>query len=178
MPLLFVGAGQLGAVLPFDLSGVDTTRIQVTSGGKRSNVVEVGLRRVSPGIFTLDGRGLGEAAALRQDGSIIGWRNPARRGGVIQVYATGLGPYQPPISSGAVATSAAHRVAQAVEAYVGGVPSEVVYAGGAPGLVAGATQVNLKVPTDGTVAGEVPLLIKADGVESQGGVRIWVESRP
>jgi uncharacterized protein (TIGR03437 family) len=61
-----------------------------------------------------------------------------------------------------------------VEVRIGGVASQVVYAGAAPGLVAGVMQLHAVVP-DGVDGGEVAVTVVIGGVESQGNVTVAVK---
>ena len=45
----------------------------------------------SPGLFTVDGSGSGQVAALNQDGSVNNGANPAKAGSVVTLFATGQG---------------------------------------------------------------------------------------
>jgi uncharacterized protein (TIGR03437 family) len=60
-----------------------------------------------------------------------------------------------------------------VNATVGGVVGNVVFAGDAPGFV-GVSQINVQVPV-GIVPGAVDLSITAGGVQSQAGVSLFVQ---
>jgi uncharacterized protein (TIGR03437 family) len=69
------------------------TNIQVLSGGGASNPVLVaGGGIVSPGLYSADGSGIGQAYALNQDGTRNGPSNPAAQGSQITVFANGVGP--------------------------------------------------------------------------------------
>jgi len=53
------------------------------------------------------------------------------------------------------------------------VNAEVLYAGAAPGLIAGVMQVNLVVP--GGLSGAVSVVLTVGGVASQGGVTVMLK---
>jgi uncharacterized protein (TIGR03437 family) len=56
------------------------------------------------------------------------------------------------------------------------VPAPVLYAGGAPGMVVGVIQVNLRIP-DGTATGpSVPIVLYAGDRASQSGLTISIQS--
>ncbi|MBZ5584357.1 MAG: hypothetical protein LAQ30_19520, partial [Acidobacteriia bacterium] len=63
---------------------------------------------------------------------------------------------------------------QQVTATIGGKTAEVQYAGGAPGLVAGTMQVNLKVPEGVEPGSAVEVVLKVGGISSPAGVTIVV----
>jgi uncharacterized protein (TIGR03437 family) len=60
-----------------------------------------------------------------------------------------------------------------VRVTVGGEPAEVLYAGGAPGLVAGVLQVNVRIPS-GVAPGEAPVVLRVGSARSQSFVTIAV----
>ena len=72
--------------------------------------------------------------------------NPAAAGSVVMVYGTGFGSLDPPAADGEIAGFPA-RTTLPVSASIGDLPAEVLYAGAAPGLVAGVVQVNLRIPS-------------------------------
>jgi len=55
---------------------------------------------VAPGVFTTDGT---HAAALNQDGTLNSAANPAALDSTVTIFATGLGPTDPPQADGALA---------------------------------------------------------------------------
>jgi uncharacterized protein (TIGR03437 family) len=57
---------------------------------------------------------------------------------------------------------------------IGGVPAVVEYAGGAPGLVAGVLQVNVRIP-DGVPSGDLPVVLKIGDALSQEDVTVAVQ---
>ena len=109
---------------------------------------------------------------LNEDGSFNGPERPAKRGSVIVFYATGEGATAPDGVDGRVAVAPLAKPMQSVQVRIGGKPAEVQFAGNAPGFVAGAMQVNVKVPEDaptgdvslylivGTVSSPAPSLIR------------------
>jgi len=57
---------------------------------------------------------------------------------------------------------------------IGGQPAQVLYAGAAPGLVAGVMQVNVRIP-DGIGTGVVPVILQVGGAASPTGVTLNVQ---
>ena len=78
--------------------------------------------------------------------------NPARRGEVIAIYATGEGNVRPSGQDGRLVTGTLEtlpRPTAPVSVRINGVQipaANITYAGSAPGLVAGALQVNVRIP--------------------------------
>lgn len=79
-PLIYVSGGQVSAVVP---QALDTTKsftaVQIDNGGSKSLPVYVAIGKTNPGVFTADGSGSGQAAALNQDFSINSASNPAAK---------------------------------------------------------------------------------------------------
>jgi uncharacterized protein (TIGR03437 family) len=107
------------------------------------------------GVFTTDGV---HAAALNQDGTMNSADHPAPVGSIISVWATGLGPIDPVQGDGTLVgfplpTNTAQVAVQAIEivspifggGYMIVTPFVVTYAGPAPYLVAGTSQINFQV---------------------------------
>ncbi|MGH9675252.1 MAG: hypothetical protein ACRD44_18935 [Bryobacteraceae bacterium] len=57
---------------------------------------------------------------------------------------------------------------------IGGQPAEILYAGGAPGFLAGLMQFNVRVAEGVTPGDAVPLLIRVGGGASAEGVTLAV----
>jgi len=61
-----------------------------------------------------------------------------------------------------------------VSVKIGGLPAEIVYFGGAPGLVAGLMQVNVRVPKGIAAGPAVPIVLTVGAASSQTGVTLAV----
>jgi uncharacterized protein (TIGR03437 family) len=171
-PLFFSSDGQINAQIPFELATNSQPQVVLrTSVAGRPAAITVPetitLARERPGIFTLSQDGTGQAAILNQDSSANSAGNPAARGAVIQIYATGLGATEPPVQSGYPAPGAEPlaRVATLPEVRIGGHAAALHFAGLAPGFV-GLYQVNVEVPTAVEPGSAVPLVILQNGVSS------------
>jgi uncharacterized protein (TIGR03437 family) len=163
-PMLYASAFALAAIVPFEVSAANQADVQVSADGTASSIQTFNVAPAAPGIFTDDASGKGQAAVFNQDHSVNSDANPAPAGSVISVYATGGGQTDPPDSTGATAEGIA-RVPGPVTATIGGQTAQVLYAGHAPGEVAGMLQVNLQVP--GGVTGDVPVVLWVGDAESQ-----------
>ena len=97
----------------------------------------------APALFTAGGSGLGQAAALNQDGTLNSVANPASAGSIVTVYGTGFGATAPISKDGVLMGSDQYGIALPVKVAVGGKEAKVTY-GSAPGLVAGVSQVNFR----------------------------------
>src|SRR5437899_12081174 len=84
---------------------------------------------------------------VNQDGSINGPDHPARLGSIVTVFASGLGITAPEGEDGKVADLNLKRPVHAVRLNVESQFPEILYAGTAPGIVEGVTQLNFRLPT-------------------------------
>ncbi len=151
-PLYFVSPGQINFLVPSSTAVNTTAEIQVlrASTGQIFASSTVTVVPVSPGLFTNDGSGGGQVAALNEDNSRNGPTNALPRGRVIQLFGTGQGviagaPPDGEVATGAIETAARPRVFVNTQAAGGLVECTVTYSGLAPGLV-GVWQVNATVP--------------------------------
>jgi uncharacterized protein (TIGR03437 family) len=143
--------------------------------GVQSAALSLPVRAVTPGIFTQDSSGLGNGAILNQNYDINTRLNPAARGDIIMIYATGGGITSPPSSDGSVTGVPLPLLTQPVTVTIGGIDAPVGYKGGAPGAVAGVTQINAQVPSAVTPGTSVPIVITIGGVPSPPGVTVAVK---
>jgi uncharacterized protein (TIGR03437 family) len=106
-PLYYVSPGQINAVIPYEVSSAYLATIQVVNNGTGSNSVgNMYISDSAPGVFTVASElspgedGIGFAAALHADYTLITPSNPAMPGEEIAVYLTGLGLVTPAVSDG------------------------------------------------------------------------------
>jgi uncharacterized protein (TIGR03437 family) len=153
-PLLWVQDAQINAVAPWSLTPGETTQVCVSYSNSKSCLTQP-VAETAPAVFTVDGT---YASAVNQDGSINSIDNPAVRGSIVSVWSTGLGPITPPQADGTLVDFPLPDNILAVEVngvYQLGIPSpmnydvvfDVTYAGPAPYLVAGVSQINFQVGT-------------------------------
>jgi uncharacterized protein (TIGR03437 family) len=187
-PLLYVGpAGdksgdQINAVVPYGVSGRSTTSVVVEYKGIRSEAVSYNVGLSQPGIITVPSGGTGNGAILNQDNTLNSATNPAARGSVIQIFATGEGAVMPAVNDGQIIATEAdlRKPAQTVTVRINGqslAPANIKYAGSAPTFVSGAFQVNALIPADLPIAGPgaVPIDIGVGTNRSQAGVTVYVK---
>ena len=173
-PVVYASANQVNALAPFGLASTATT-IQVEFQGQVSNQFTMAVTSSLPGIFAADGSGTGQGSILNQDGTVNSAANPAAPGSVIVLYATGAGQLSPPGRDGlVVAANSLPLPVLPVSATVGGQPAQVLYAGGAAGMVEGIIQVNLQIPS-GVQPGPVDVVLQIGGHTSQPGLTVAVQ---
>ena len=153
-PLLYVQDAQINAIAPWGLATGQDSQVCVTYGAARTNCIRVPMVDSGPAVFTSDGT---NAIAVNQDGSVNSADHPAPRGSVVTIWATGLGPIRPVPDDGAVIGEPLPAnqfpvTATTVDVYGKFGPRintwEVPYSGPAPGMAAGVSQINLRIPAD------------------------------
>lgn len=169
-PILYTQADQTNVIVPWGLTGT-SANVVVTSGTVTSSST-VPIAATAPGLFTSNASGSGATITLNQDGSVNSSTNAAAAGTVVVLYVTGLGQTDPPGQDGVVSSPKviAEAVAK-VTVTIGGLPAQVVYAGAAPGQIAGLMQVEAVVPT-GAGTGAVPVVVTAGTVSSPAGATV------
>jgi uncharacterized protein (TIGR03437 family) len=145
-PLLYAQAEQLNAIVPFGTVTNRSAKITVEYQGETVATTTSTMVDSIFAFFTLDGTGKGQAAAFNEDGTLNSPANPAKRGSIVSAWGTGAGKTTPQSEDGVVTGSAPPRFIAG--GWIGMKPADLVYAGAAPGLVAGVSQVNIRIPAD------------------------------
>jgi uncharacterized protein (TIGR03437 family) len=172
-PLIYVSAGQIAAVVPYEMGGA-ATQVEVEYQGNTSVALAVPVAASTPGIFSADASGAGQAAALNQDYSLNSQSKPAAAGSTIVLFATGAGFSNPSEIDGSLAASPFPTPLLPVSLTIGGVAAEVEYAGAAPGEIAGLLQINAKIPAALSV-GPQPVVLTVGAISSQSNLTISVQ---
>ncbi|MEK7405329.1 MAG: glycoside hydrolase family 99-like domain-containing protein [Acidobacteriota bacterium] len=165
-PLIYVQARQVNAVTPYGIAGAPSTGVQVEYEGIRSTESVVAVAEAAPAIF--------QGAILNEDGTVNSSARPARSGSVIMLYATGEGQTNPAGVDGQVATGVLPKPLLPVSVTIGGLAAEVLYAGAAPGMVAGAMQVNARVPAATAAGAATPVVLTVGKTSSAARVTVAV----
>lgn len=159
-PLIYVLEGQISAVVPYSVAGEPSVEVQVEFFGSLSDPVTVEVTPASPALFTQNSQGWGPAAALNQDYRLNTAANPADRGSIVILYATGEG-LTDQAADGVLGAAPLPKPLLPISVTVGGKPAEVLYAGGAPGLVAGVIQINIRIPADAPTGDGVMVIVNS-----------------
>lgn len=146
-PILYASSSQINTVVPFGVTGT-TTQVQVVYQGQNTASTTVPVQSASPAVFSMNSDGGGQGAILNQDGSVNSQSNPAAPGSVVVLFATGAGATTPASVDGSVTTQPYPQPNLPVSVTIAGLPAQVLYAGAAPGLIAGVLQINVVVPAD------------------------------
>jgi len=145
--IYYVSPTQVNVLAPVSLATGPAT-IQLVNNGLAGPAIDIVLDQVAPAMFQLNGN---LVLAAHLDGTVITPEAPARRGEVVVIYATGLGPTVPPAIPNRLPTGAAGiaRLAEfAVWLNGEAVPADrILYAGISPPY-AGLFQINLRIPED------------------------------
>ncbi len=162
-PIYYVSPTQISIVVPYITTSDSVAQIYVVSNGVTSNLVSAFTGLTSTGVFTEPVGGLGTAAALHPDYSVVTESSPAQIGETVAVYLTGMGIVIPRVADGTAApisplsyTSATPLVylLDTADHYL---QAPVIFSGLAPGF-AGLYQINFTVPS-GLVSGDASLQI-------------------
>lgn len=172
-PMVYASAKQAAAIVPYEVAQRGSTEVTFETDGIRSNPLVLNIARAAPGIFTQNSSGSGFGAILNQDNGLNSSARPAAKGSIVVLYATGEGQTTPDGSNGRIAATVFPKPTLPVSVQVGGVNAEVLYAGAAPGQVAGLMQVNVRVP-EGIASGLMPIVLSVGGTPSQTGVVLAV----
>jgi uncharacterized protein (TIGR03437 family) len=173
-PLLYVSSTQVNFVVPYEVAGSNTAIMQIVTPGGSITTAPLAVNASAPGIFIIPSSP-SQAAVLNQDSSVNSLANPAARGSVIQIFATGGGQTSPPGVTGGVTGANPCTQALPVSVTVGGVDAPVQFAGSAPGAVAGLLQVNALLAAGVPIGSRVPIVLTVGGVASASGAFIAVE---
>ncbi|MGD0868153.1 MAG: hypothetical protein ABSB88_01275 [Bryobacteraceae bacterium] len=142
-PLLYVGPTQINTIIPSVVYLHDFTHVQIVTPTGTIDGPTLALLPAVPDIFQNNATGL--AAALNQDGSINSLQNPAKPGSIVTIFATGGETYAWRDGT-VVPINAPVGTNLPVSVLLGLTSLEVLYAGDAPGIVAGVMQINFRLP--------------------------------
>jgi uncharacterized protein (TIGR03437 family) len=170
-PLFYSGTGQVNAQMPFEIPPGWQTQVVARATGSGTEidavpeVVTVGTAH--PGIFiAAETNAPNQGAILNPANQVVDATNPTTAGGIIVIYATGLGQVTPPLATGIAAGGGSANTTVSVT--VGGVAvpaGNVQYAGPSPGYV-GLYQINVQIPAGVQTGGTVPIFLTQNGVNS------------
>jgi uncharacterized protein (TIGR03437 family) len=151
--------------------------VEVAFGSARSNAMTIPVVATMPGVFSADASGSGPGAILDLNYHLVSTTNPVSVGSVIQIFATGQGQTNPGGVDGLIEPSVLPLPypLQSTEVTIGGVPvTSILYSGAAPGLVAGALQIDVTIPA-GVAPGAAAVVVSVGGVSSQAGITVAVQ---
>jgi uncharacterized protein (TIGR03437 family) len=195
-PILYAGANQVTVQIPYEaVAGAQD--IEVVNGANGTTPqFPITVAATAPGIFTSDGSGVGQAAALNYPSvgapSLNSGTNLATIGEAITLYVTGEGNwYTGPLSGVALSSNTGYIIPANVDpslnlalfamatnptVTIGNVDATggVSYAGIVPGSITGLLQINVTVPTGSATGVAVPVVVTVGGVKSQTAVTLGI----
>lgn len=151
VPLLSVSPNHIEAQIPYGVSGAVRMDISTPTGYAST---ELTIAAAAPSLLEI----------VSQNG-LFSSSNPARPGGALSLYLTGLGEVRGSIASGHAATSGSIPVVSAVEVWIGHTRLEPRFAGLAQGH-AGIYRIDIEVPKD-LPDGIYAIRVVAGGVSSR-----------
>jgi len=163
-PLAYVSTDQINCVVPYGIPEATVT-LRVEVDGRTTNALNVPVQPAGPAWFTYNSSGQGGGAFLNENGSVNTAANPAARGAIVVLYATGTGRTTPAQADGEVTGNLPPRPAQPVKVFLADREAEILFAGSTPGVVSGLTQLNVRVPRD-LAPGLVPVVLEVGGIRS------------
>lgn len=163
-PISYVSPTQISIVVPYLTTPNSVAQIYVVNNGANSNLLTSFTGSTSVGVFTNNPvGGLGYAAALHPDNSVISESSPAQIGETVAVYLAGMGVVAPPVQDGAAAPTSplsytsATPLVYLLDSSGHYLQGKVTFSGLAPGYT-GLYQVNFTIPS-GLVSGDASLEI-------------------
>lgn len=173
-PVIYVSSGQGSVIVPYSVAGKPTTQMVVEYEGNRSAALTLNVQPAKPALFSATQTGRGQGAILNQDFGYNSAQNPASKGSYVMLYGTGEGQTNPPGVDGSVAAAAPFpRPVGAVSVKIGGLDANLIYAGAAPGQIAGLFQINAQIP-EGVASGDQPVVVTIGTASSQPGLTVAV----
>jgi uncharacterized protein (TIGR03437 family) len=183
-PILFISADQVTVQVPYEVALGGGFPVVVNNGTNPPALGTVTIAAAAPGIFTSDGSGGGEAAAVNTNGTtglvtLNSLTSPAHIGDTVSLFLTGEGNYNLALLTGAVATNTGFivpvgytplpQLAPLPTVVIGGVDASagVSYAGPVPGSILGVLQINVVVPLGSATGATVPVKITIAGATAQ-----------
>ena len=158
-PLIAVRSGQINFQVPAaTAAGSASVRVQRNGNDLAAGTVQVA--SVAPGLFVADPLSLAvPGAVLDQDSRLVTDASPARRGSVIQIYASGQGATDPSVEDGAARGGLAPAQSRLVpRVYFAGELAEVLFSGLQPDFP-GLWQINVRVPDSAVLSGQTPVFV-------------------
>ncbi|MGD0300542.1 MAG: SBBP repeat-containing protein [Bryobacteraceae bacterium] len=181
LPVVSASANTIVSVIPNNAQTSGAVRVTVSNNGITSNPVYLPAAAASPGIYSVDGLGVGQGYILNADGTPNSQSNPAAPGSPITIFATGVGPFS---LAGTFAVTD-----QPVAVFVDGFYSNGIAAvmKPVPGLPGDVYQIGVYIPNPASLVSqnpdlmgfilppEVSVTMSVGAARSQNGIALWVK---
>ncbi|HEY3835921.1 MAG TPA: SBBP repeat-containing protein [Bryobacteraceae bacterium] len=133
--LLSVQSKKVVCIVPLDYGNQTVyPNVQVQRNGSFSNTIQLAANETAVEVLSV----------LNTDGTANSASHPAAPGSTLVIYAAGFGQTEPPSVNGQI--NGVGKLSVATVVLFGEQTAEILYAGPAPGQVAGITQINVRVP--------------------------------
>ena len=161
-PLVYASGTQVSAIVPYQAA--ESTKLRVEYQLRTLETRTAPVVAAAPGIF---------GVVVNQNGRINAASEPAARGEIVTLFATGDGPTLPAGVTGKLPAAGKWGVPTGKAAVTfGGAAGEVQWAGE---IASGVLQVNVKIPPAAPVGNAVPLALTIGGVASAPGASMAVK---
>ncbi len=147
----------------------------------RSDVGTVTVQELAPAFFTLNGTSVAAqftgTANLVANPNVVPGGQPAKPGDIVTLYGMGFGPTDPTVPVGALTPGTPNTI-DTITLMIGSItvsPDDIFYTGLASTAISALYQINFRIPA-GTPNGDVPVTATVNGVSTQPGVTIAIQS--
>jgi uncharacterized protein (TIGR03437 family) len=184
-PLYAVTDGQINAQVPFEALPAGQTSgsvvVIVQRNGASSSPQSFQAVAFAPGIFSINGTGLGLANAINPDGALAAppgavpsfASHPAAPGGTVIILATGFGATDSSIPSGQASSDKLRRTNTIPVVTVGGILAQVAFSGLSPQFPA-VNQLNIVLPVGVPAGSAVPVQVSLGGITTTSQLNIAI----
>ncbi len=189
-PLIYVSENQISIQIPYEAVIGPSNVVAVTNGSNPPITATVTVAATAPGLFTADGSGTGQAAALNYSATtklytLNSSTNLAKIGDTVILYLTGEGVFDStPLLGGSSDTgfvippglASTPQVNPLPTVMIGGVDASagVAYAGPVVGSIIGVLQINVVVPVGSTTGTQVPVSVTIGGRQTQANITLAI----
>jgi uncharacterized protein (TIGR03437 family) len=171
-PIVYTWASQVSAIVPYAIGSRTSTQMVVEYNSVQSAPVAMPVAATAPGVFTIDGSGIGPGSILNEDNTFNSLV-PAGKGSAIRIYATGEGAMAPAAVDGVLSQPPLPSPRAPVVVYLNGIEAPLVAVTASPGNPAGILEVTATIPANAQ-SGNLPVQLKIGGVLSRDGVTVSV----
>jgi uncharacterized protein (TIGR03437 family) len=178
---VYASASQINLQVPYGVSIGTNKAVTLTNGTAAPVTKTVTTALTAPGIFTLDGTGAGQAAALNSNGTVNSSQNAAKIGDSIILFVTGEGDY----AAASITTRDGYLVPDTLTPLpqpsplpvvtIGGTAASIISAQPVPGWMLGLLMIQATVPTGASTGAAVPVVVTVGGIDSQTNVTLSIK---
>jgi uncharacterized protein (TIGR03437 family) len=189
-PLIYVSENQISIQIPYE-AGIGSGKVlAVTNASNSAAATSVTVAATAPGLFTANGSGTGQAAALNYGATtklytLNSSTSMAKIGDTVILYLTGEGVYDtPPLLGGSsdsgfvipAGLASTPQVNPLPTVMIGGIDASasMAYAGPIVGSVIGVLQINVVVPLGSTTGTQVPVSVAFGGNQTQANITLAI----